>query len=599
VKTILNKKITHISDSVSLKAKIIVIFFAFIIVPLTIFTLISYNRINNLVLTQTLNSASQSFNESISILEKYFQNMYTAMQNVVFDEDIYRIASKDTTDYAPIQQLEDYKTIVKRFDYIQKGADIDHIRFYINIDSYFSENNINIFSLSKILDKDWYNNLLNSGQSRLWSPPFRLEDSNTSSLDFFSYASIIYSMESLKQPLALLRVDVKKEKVEAALRNAVITKNSTVIITDGKEIIYPVLNDNKVVSWSNLADAAVDFKSQQWEFLKFDNKNYIVKSKQLKLTDWYVVAIIPQSDIVVLQNVFKNEMILILVLLATISYFLAYVTSSSSLKRIFLLNREMKKIESGDLTVSLKQVGKDEIGELMGSFNKMAARMAEMVDEKYIMGQEMKSAELRALQAQINPHFLYNSLDLVNCLAIQHSIPEITQMVTSLAKFYKLSLSQGNDVIPLKDELMHVQLYVQIQNLRFENRIKLILNIDPWINEYCTLKTILQPIIENSIIHGIFEKEDKSGLITISATMENSIIILKVEDDGIGMSEEAVEHILLEDKSSHRHGYGVKNTNDRIKLYYGHEYGLYYSSIMGKGTTVTIQFPAVKIQICK
>jgi two-component system, sensor histidine kinase YesM len=594
MKTILNKKIMYIMDSVSLKAKIIAIFFAFIIVPLTIFTLISYNRINKLVLTQTLNSASQSFNESISILEKYFENMNNAMQNIVFDEDIYRIASKDITDYTPFQQLEDYKTLIKRFDYIQKGTDIHNIRFYINIDSYYSENNINIFSLSKISDADWYKNLISSGKNRLWSPPFRLEDTNTSEQDFFSYASIIYSLESLSRPLAVLRVDIQKEKVEAALKNAAITENSTVFITDGNGILFPPSTDNSVSSRSKLTVAAVELRSKQWEFLKFDNKNYIVKSKQLKHTGWYTIAIIPQSDIVILQNVLKNEMIMVLILIASVSYFLAYVTSSSSLKRIFLLNREMKKVESGNLKASLKQVGKDEIGELMGSFNKMTARMADMVDEKYIMGQEMKSAELKALQAQINPHFLYNSLDLINCLAIKHSIPEITQMVTSLAKFYKLSLSQGNDVIPLKDELMHVQFYVQIQNLRFENQIKLIMNFDQWINEYSTLKIILQPIVENSIIHGIFEKENRSGTITISAILESNIIILKVEDDGIGMTEEVAEQILLEDKSSRRHGYGVKNTNDRIKLYYGEEYGLCYSSMLGKGTTVHIKFPAIK-----
>ena len=316
---------------------------------------------------------------------------------------------------------------------------------------------------------------------------------------------------------------------------------------------------------------------------------------QLIHTDWYAIAVIPESDILVLQNNLRNQMILILFLIASISYTLAYITSHSSLKRLYQLNSEMKRVESGNLNASVKQVGKDEIGELMGSFNKMVARMAAMVDEKYTLGQEMKSAELRALQAQINPHFLYNSLDLVNCLAIQHSIPEITQMVTSLAKFYKLSLSQGNDVISIKDELMHVQLYIQIQNLRFENRITLIQDAGSWVNEYATPKTILQPLVENSIIHGIFEKEDRLGTIKITAANKDNMIVLTVEDDGIGMSQNAADEILLEDKSTQRHGYGVKNTNDRIQLYYGQDYGLSYQSQIGKGTIVTIKIPAVRI----
>ncbi|AUS96059.1 hypothetical protein CDQ84_03155 [Clostridium thermosuccinogenes] len=593
MKTMLNKIITNIIDSVSIKTKIVFIFIAFIIIPLIIFTLISYSRINELVLTQTINSASQSFDESVSILERYFQSMNNAMQNILFDEDIYIIASKDTTDYSPIEQLGDYKMLIKRFDYIQKVSDIDIIRFYININSYYSENNVNIFSLAKISDKSWYKNLLSNDQNKLWAPPFKLEDSDTSSLDFFSYVRIIYSLESLKQPLAALRVDIKTEKVETALKNAAITENSAVFITDGDEILFPIPNAKQNSFWDKMKTVSGKSGLRQWEFITVDNSKYAITSKKLNFTDWYVHAIIPQSDIVVLQNKLRNEMIILLILISSVSYFLAYFTSKSSLKRIFLLNREMKKVENGNLKVSLRQIGKDEIGELIGSFNKMVTRMSDMIEEKYIMGQEMKSAELRALQAQINPHFLYNSLDLINCLAIKHSIPEITQMVASLSKFYKLSLSQGKDVISFKDELMHVQLYVQIQNLRFENKIKLILDIEPCIYEYSTLKTILQPIVENSIIHGIFEKEEKSGTINISAKKENNIIILEVKDDGVGMPEEVVNQILLEDKSTRRHGYGVKNTNDRIKLYYGQEYGLSYSSILGKGTTVRIKLPAV------
>ena len=589
------RKVTQVIDNISLKAKIIAIFFAFIIVPLVIFTYIAYDRINKLVLSQTINSASQSFNETVSILNKYFINMNNAMQNMLFDEDIYKIASKDTTNYSPIQQISDYKTLIKRFDYIQKGADVDHIRFYINVDSYYSENNINIFSLDKVLEKDWYTSLLSHGENRIWSPPFMLEDDDSGN-GYFTYASIIFSLESLNQPLAVIKVDVGDEKIEAVLKNAAITKNSVVFLTNAHTVIWPVTNDNQTVANNILIEDVLNVSSHEWEFIKSDKKDYIVRSQQLDLTGWYAVAIIPQSDLVVLQNVLKNEMILILILLATISYFLAYVTSNSSLKRIFLLNREMRQIEGGNLKASLKQIGKDEIGELMGSFNKMAERMSEMVDEKYNMGQEVKSAELKALQAQINPHFLYNSLDLINCLAIKHHIPEITQMVTSLAKFYKLSLSQGNDVIPLNEELMHVQLYVQIQNLRFENKIELIMDFDPWVNGCLTLKTILQPLVENSIIHGIFEKEDKSGIIRISASLQDEIVILQIEDNGIGMQEDFVKRILLEDKSSRRHGCGVKITDDRIKLYYGNEYGLSYKSFVGKGTTVIVRLPAVKVQ---
>ena len=144
----------------------------------------------------------------------------------------------------------------------------------------------------------------------------------------------------------------------------------------------------------------------------------------------------------------------------------------------------MKRVESGDFSHKIKPVGSDEIGELMRSFKAMTLRMEEMIDEKYRMGKEVKNAELKALQAQINPHFLYNSLDLVNCLAIEHDVPEIADMINSLVEFYKLSLNRGKEILSLQDEVRHVQAYVRIQNMRFEKKISLDIEEKEWLKEY-------------------------------------------------------------------------------------------------------------------
>ena len=228
----------------------------------------------------------------------------------------------------------------------------------------------------------------------------------------------------------------------------------------------------------------------------------------------------------------------------------------------------------------------------MEAFNKMASRISELIEEKYKMGQEVKSAELKALQAQINPHFLYNSLDLINCIAIKHNVPSIVTMVNSLARFYKISLSRGVDVIPIKDEISHITLYVQIQNMRFDNKIQLNLQIDEAVYSYKILKILLQPIIENSIVHGILEKKEKCGIITVTGKLENNTVIFTIEDNGIGMTEEKIRSILSENSTGYSGNYGVKNINDRIKLYYGNDYGLKYTSEPGKGTTVEVRIPA-------
>ena len=173
----------------------------------------------------------------------------------------------------------------------------------------------------------------------------------------------------------------------------------------------------------------------------------------------------------------------------------------------------------------------------MNSFLSMSRRMKEMIDERYEMGQAIKSAELNALQAQINPHFLYNSMDLINCIAIQNNVPQITEMVAALVRFYRLSLNSGNETVTLRQELMHVKTYIQIQNMRFEEKIYFSCNEEEWMDNCIIPKIILQPLAENAIIHGILENENQTGRIDIRFSREHSPsgkdeIYIRMKDDG-------------------------------------------------------------------
>lgn len=351
-------------------------------------------------------------------------------------------------------------------------------------------------------------------------------------------------------------------------------------------------------SYENLGSPAITgsnflkLPSDSWNFCQLNGENVSINYKKLEQSGWYIVSVIPYKDIVSTGVNLRNQMLLFMLIIAAVAYFIAYLVSKSSVKRISLLSGKMKEVQQGDFNVTIARSGSDEIGDLMESFNEMVSKMTILLDDKYRMGQELKSSELKALQAQINPHFLYNSLDLINCIAIKHNIPDIIAMVNALAKFYKLSLSRGNNIIPIKDEVSHALVYVQIQNMRFDNRIKLEMSIDEEIYNYYTVKIILQPIIENSILHGIFEKDSKSGTIKISGRLEADNIIFTIEDDGIGMTEETINQVLSPEKAISK-GYGIKNINDRIQLAFGEKYGLTYSSILGAGTRVVITLPAV------
>lgn len=288
---------------------------------------------------------------------------------------------------------------------------------------------------------------------------------------------------------------------------------------------------------------------------------------------------------------------LFVLILTVLAYLIAYFMSRSALDRLSLLTQTMQAVENGNTDVRMEPSGDDEIAQLIGSFNQMMDEMDALMEEKVEYGRQIKNLELKALQAQINPHFLYNSLDLINCTAISHNIPEISKMVNALSKFYRLSLSKGQEIISLRDEIKHVNLYLQIQNLRFDNRIQVMWDLDPEADDCRVIKIILQPLIENAVIHGIFEKPSKSGCLNISTRRSQDDIYITIQDDGVGMDAQTLTKNFTPSVSGEiadtTGGYGVRNIHDRIKLAYGERYGLSCTSTIGKGTTVTVHIPAI------
>lgn len=337
-----------------------------------------------------------------------------------------------------------------------------------------------------------------------------------------------------------------------------------------------------------------------WQLTGFSNEKTYLNHATLQRTGWNMVSVIPYDDVFGLNKNLYTELLIIVLLIGTVSYLLAYTISTSSLKRVSKLTDSLKKVQSGDLNVNLLAQGNDEIGHMMRAFNYMVKDINILMEEKEENGKEIKNLELKALQAQINPHFLYNSLDLINCVAIEHGIPEISKMVNSLAKYYKLSLNHGRDTISIADELMHTKLYLDIQNLRFDHRINLVLSVEDSLLDYNVVKIILQPIVENAIIHGIFEKDSQTGTIKISIQEDNTDIVFNISDDGIGMSPDDIERNFFfkeptdQDISSiAERGYGVRNIHDRLQLAYGLDYGMTCESTIGVGTRVTLRIPKV------
>lgn len=254
------------------------------------------------------------------------------------------------------------------------------------------------------------------------------------------------------------------------------------------------------------------------------------------------------------------------------------------------LTRNMQTIEEGKLTVTLARTPArtDEIGILIERFSSMVERQRYLVNEVYRNKIEKQAYELKALQAQINPHFLYNSLSLINSKAIIAGQDDISQMAQLLSMFYRTTLNQGRDVITVEDEWKNVTSYIRIQLMMHRHSFDFEEELDPAAAAYQMPNLLLQPLVENAILHGIDGKKTaQRGRLTLRGRCEDGLLRFTVADNGCGMTRQQLEQLLLADSK----GYGVQNVNRRIQLRYGREYGLSYTSAPGEGTTVRLAFP--------
>ncbi|WP_256217714.1 sensor histidine kinase [Paenibacillus sp. OV219] len=230
---------------------------------------------------------------------------------------------------------------------------------------------------------------------------------------------------------------------------------------------------------------------------------------------------------------------------------------------------------------------RDEIGELELRFSKMLASINMLIEEGYKNKISQKEAELRALQSQINPHFLYNALSVINWKAIAAGSEDISNVAGLLSTFYRTSLNKGKDMMSVRDELLNTKSYVEMQLIMHDDNFDVVYQIDEDVLDHHMIKLVLQPIVENAIEHGIDQKRSGKGVLRMSGTLEGGAIVFRVEDNGPGMTQELVDEVLVQQSK----GYGLFNVQERIRVQYGGGYGISIKSELGEGTCVTVKLP--------
>lgn len=308
------------------------------------------------------------------------------------------------------------------------------------------------------------------------------------------------------------------------------------------------------------------------------------------------VEVIPFVELLK-DSMFIGRLSLIIILIASVvAFVMSYLIASKVTAPIKKLTGLMQRMEQGDLDVVIDIARRDEIGVLAVSFNRMIGRLKQLIEEVYKTGLKRKEAELKALQAQIDPHFLYNTLDTIYWTSRQENASKSGELVEALAKLFRLSLNKGNEITTIEKELEHLNSYLFIQKMRYEIEPQIETDVDPALYPYHTIKLILQPLVENALYHGIAEL-DGGGRIRIRGAEVDGVIIFEVSDNGVGMTPEKIREIFRESRD--QGGYGLKNVDERIRLYFGEGYGITIESEPGRGTRVRVRLPKYQERVEK
>lgn len=575
--------------NLSLKKKLLLFYTALFLLPLLLISAIIYAEVSRSAAEKIRFSAAQGYEQAKSYLEYKILEMIQRT-DVVATGSLRESIQEGGLSSDRHLQLARKDAMRSYLQSVESSTQSIRIKIYIPDRFDMLLDGDYILPLSEADEALWYQK---KGDRKVYfAPGIYLEDDKHIAL-----VRDIPMENNYRRRSAVLRMDIGIGELGDILRNATPTEHAVTYLVNRENTVVAVSDPQKLEALGLSGSLPEDFCYDKYASrsdltgMRLDQeKVYCIRNK-IRNTDWEMITVIPQSDmtsgIVRLQTIVSGLMVLFwLLTIAGGTGIISWIV-----RRISLLNESFNQVKAGNTQVCLFNDTKDEIGVLYDNYNEMMAHTNRLMDEKYRMGIHLKSAELKALQSQINPHFLYNTLEMVNWLAYGGRTDDIHTAVISLSRYYRLILNKGRDTLTLSEELQHVGYYIRIQDIRFPGKITYVEEVEEGILESTVPKILLQPLVENAIQHGIWEKKDKKGTIRIWGYEEDGAVCVKVIDDGAGMDAETLAHVMDRNPSGSGSGYGVKNVHARLQLMFGEAYGLSYESREGEGTCVTVRFP--------
>lgn len=567
------KKLLHWFNGIKLRYKLAIFYSLFCFLPVMLLFWLSFLQMRSIIDDKGKMNLQSYLQQSVSSMDRTLDGYNSLSDYIAFDRTLAEVFSMEYgTPY------EQYEQLTQKVDPILRTASYFHggmQQITIYTDNGMVKHDTTVAPVSEIEETDWYHKTLEHPGLN-WFANYQEET-------LFSARKLAFS--GAREGVNILYMDVDYQKLFTPYAETLISECGLYITDQDGKLVFEE---------SRFSGKNQNYDLTYSEFLEQRDRgstDYIILCEQSNTTGWTVWLYQPvglAGEAMRPIGVMAGVTILICIFAAVLAYF---ITSGMVSSRIERLTHFMQEVQEGSMDMQMESDDRDEIGMLYRGFGSMMKRIRTLINEVYLSKITQKEAELKALQAQINPHFLYNTLSLINWKALAAGEEDISRMTLALSTFYRTALNRGRNVLQVETELSNTRAYLEIQSMLHDGDFDYEIEAQTEILQCESLNLILQPLVENAIHHGIEEKTDGRGKITVRGWKEDNCVWFMVEDNGVGMEQEVADKILTMESK----GYGVRNVDERIRLCYGEKYAMKVESVVGKGTKMTIHFPARRL----
>ncbi len=592
--------LTTLLQDISIKNKIFIFYIIILGISLSIFTLLTIN-ISNKAITE---KAKKNAERELTLIDKNLMNLTRNFEDYVnilstenrLQNQLELLRNNDLNSIEIMNVEKTLKEVISNV--VQPNTKMLAASIMSSKNILFDIGYADNSSVYSQFDKTLINKVIET-KSPVWTNLFNLKYRYGSDENVFAIAkSIIGRNTGSRLGMAILYI--KETDIASIYLDNIINENdkffildskNNIISTQDKRALYQKFEEAKYLGRHKLNN----IPNNSSIVTNIDGRQILVTLHKFDKLDWKIISTTPMDEITSENKRITRLIIIIAVACLGFAFVASYLLSYTISKPILKLVKIMKEIKQGNLGLRADFKANDEIGMLGDGFNSLMDRINKLLEQIYIEQRLKRESEFRVLQSQIKPHFLYNTIETIISFIKLNLKENAIMSAKYLAGFYRISLSKGNDIITINDEMLLIDNYLSIQKLRYVEYMDYQLQFDEEILKFQIPKLTLQPLVENSIYHGLKQKEDKGTLI-IKGYKYKDCINIDVFDDGIGMTQDKIESVL---RGSAEHNksldFGVSSVDTRLKLLYGKEYGLKIESLVGQYTKVTVRLPATEL----